>query len=169
REDQRDGANRGQSLLTRLRGGDRTAAVITRSVSSVAMKVLALNSSELKTESKGAIGMIGVRKISHASYETPDLDKQTEYYTDVLGLMLIAKEKNTVYLANTIDHHSIILRNGPEPKCTAIGFQIGPDDDLDAFEKQTAGRGLRTARKKDAEPTIADMVVFEDPKGTIME
>jgi catechol 2,3-dioxygenase-like lactoylglutathione lyase family enzyme len=29
--------------------------------------------------------MIGVRKISHATYETPDLDKQTEYYTDVLG------------------------------------------------------------------------------------
>ena len=113
--------------------------------------------------------MIRVRKISHASYETPDLDKQTQYYTDVLGLMLIAKEKNTVYLANTIDHHSIILRNGPEPKCTAIGFQIGPDDDLDVFEKQTASRGLRTARKKDAEPTIADMVVFEDPKGTVME
>ena len=37
--------------------------------------------------------MIGVRKISHASYETPDLDKQAEYYTNVLGLTLIAKER----------------------------------------------------------------------------
>ncbi len=37
--------------------------------------------------------MIGVRKISHASYETPDLDKQTEYYTDILGLTLIAQRK----------------------------------------------------------------------------
>jgi hypothetical protein len=27
--------------------------------------------------------MIAVRKISHASYETPDLDKQAEYYTNV--------------------------------------------------------------------------------------
>jgi hypothetical protein len=32
-----------------------------------------------KTNIKGAIGMIGVRKLSRASYETPDLDKQTEY------------------------------------------------------------------------------------------
>jgi catechol 2,3-dioxygenase-like lactoylglutathione lyase family enzyme len=82
---------------------------------------------------------------------------------------LVAKERNTVYLANTIEHHSIILRNGSVPKCTRLGFQIGPDDDLDAFEKQTAALGLRTSRKKDAEPTIADMVVFEDPKGTVIE
>ena len=66
--------------------------------------------------------MIRVRKISHASYETPDLDKQTQYYTDVLGLMLIAKEKNTVYLANTIDHHSIILRNGARAEMRSDRF-----------------------------------------------
>ena len=55
------------------------------------------------------------------------------------------------------------------PQCTRIGFQLGPDDDLDAFEKQTAAHGLRTSRKKDPEPTINDMVAFEDPKGTVME
>jgi catechol 2,3-dioxygenase-like lactoylglutathione lyase family enzyme len=120
---------------------------------------------EPKNERKGEIGMIGVRKISHASYETPDLDKQTEYYTDILGLTLVAREKNAVYLANTIEHHSVILRKGSEPKCTRLGFQIGPDEDLDAFEKQTAAHGLRTSRKKGAEPTIDDMIVFEDPKG----
>jgi catechol 2,3-dioxygenase-like lactoylglutathione lyase family enzyme len=118
---------------------------------------------------KGSIAMIGVRKISHASYETPDLEKQIEYYTDVLGLTLVAKERDAVYLANTIEHHSVILRHGLHPKCTRIGFQLGPNDDLDAFEKQTAAYGLQTSRKKDPEPTISDMVAFEDPKGTVME
>src|SRR4051812_6506188 len=105
--------------------------------------------------------MIGVKKISHASYETPDLDKQAEYYTDILGLTLIAKEKDTVYLANTVEHHSVILRSGSQPRCTRLGFQLSPDDDLDAFEKQTAALGLRTSRRKDPEPTIDDMVAFE--------
>ncbi len=113
--------------------------------------------------------MIGVRKISHAVYESPDLEHQLEYYTDVLGLTLIARERDTAYLANTIEHHSVILRAGSHPRCTAIGFQIGPDGDLDGFEKQTAAQGIHTKRKKDAEPTIDDMVTFEDPKGTIME
>jgi catechol 2,3-dioxygenase-like lactoylglutathione lyase family enzyme len=113
--------------------------------------------------------MIGVRKISHASYETPDLEKQVEYYTEVLGLTLISKERDAAYLASTNEHHSVILRKGTQPRCARLGFQLGADDDLDAFEKQTAAQGLTTSRKRDAEPTISDMVVFEDPKGTVME
>src|SRR5713101_2604313 len=104
--------------------------------------------------------MIGVRKISHASYETPDLARQTDYYTNVLGLTLTAKERDAIYLANASEHHSVILRHGLHPTCTRIGFQLGPDDDLDAFEKQTAAHGLHTSRAKDPEPTIEDMVSF---------
>ncbi len=84
--------------------------------------------------------MIRVRKIAHACYEVPDLDKQVEYYTDILGLMLSAKDKDAAYLSSTIDHHSVILRKGAQAKCTHIGFQIGPEDDLGAFEKQTERR-----------------------------
>jgi catechol 2,3-dioxygenase-like lactoylglutathione lyase family enzyme len=115
-----------------------------------------------------AMGSVSA-KIAHASYEIPDLDQQVAYYTDVLGVTLIAREKDTAYLSTTIDHHSIVLRRGSEAKCTCIGFQLGPDDDLDAFEKQTNAAGVKTIRKKDSEPTISDMVCFEDTKGTIME
>jgi catechol 2,3-dioxygenase-like lactoylglutathione lyase family enzyme len=113
--------------------------------------------------------MIGVKKISHAVYETPDIEHQLEYYTNILGLTLIARDRDAAYLANTIEHHSVILRNGSHPRCTAIGFQLSPDADLDGFEKQTAAQGIRTHRKRDAEPTIDEIVSFEDPKGTIME
>ena len=70
--------------------------------------------------------MIRVRKIAHASYEMPDLDKQAEYYTEILGLTLTAKDKDAVYLANTVDHHSVVLRKGDAAQCTRVGFQIGP-------------------------------------------
>lgn len=113
--------------------------------------------------------MIGVRKIAHAAYETPDLEQQTEYYTNILGLTLTAKDKDAVYLANTVDHHAVVLRRGAAAQCTRVGFELGPNDDLDAFEKQTAAHGVKTTRKKDPEPTIADMVAFQDPKGTVME
>src|ERR1700682_2932957 len=113
--------------------------------------------------------MIGVRKIAHTGYEVPDLERQIEYYTDILGLSLSAREKDAAYLSSTIDHHSLVLRKGPEPKCTQIGFQIGPDDDLGAFEKQTNAVGVKTQRRTDAEPTISGMVCLEDTKGTIIE
>jgi len=113
--------------------------------------------------------MIRVRKIAHAAYETPDLDQQIDYYTNIVGLTLSAQEKDTAYLSSTVDHHSVVLRKGPQAQCVRVGFQLGPDDDLSAFEKQTQAHGLKTQRKKDSEPSIADMVTFEDPKGTVME
>jgi catechol 2,3-dioxygenase-like lactoylglutathione lyase family enzyme len=113
--------------------------------------------------------MIRVSKIAHASYETPDLAQQTEYYTAILGLTLAAQEKDTVYLASTVDHHAVVLRKGSRPQCTRIGFQIASTADLDAFEKQLAGHGIAAERRKDPEPSISDMLVFKDPKGTVME
>jgi len=113
--------------------------------------------------------MIRVSKIAHASYETPDLAQQTEYYTAILGLTLAAQEKDTVYLASTVDHHAVVLRKGAQPQCTRIGFQIASTADLDAFEKQLAGHGIAAERRKDPEPSISDMLVFKDPKGTVME
>jgi catechol 2,3-dioxygenase-like lactoylglutathione lyase family enzyme len=113
--------------------------------------------------------MIRVRKIAHAAYEMPDVDKQLEYYTEILGLSLVERDSNAVYLANSIDHHAVVLRRGSQARCVRIGFQIGPDDDLDEFERQVQAHGVKTQRKRDPEPTIADVLTFEDPKGTIME
>ena len=113
--------------------------------------------------------MIRVHKIAPATYETPDLEQQVAYYTDILGLTLAGKDKDAAYLACGVDHHAVVLRRGDQPRCVRIGFQLGTDDDLDGFDKQTAAQGIKTARRKDPEPSISDMVVFEDPKGTQME
>ena len=113
--------------------------------------------------------MIRVKKITHAAYEVPDVQAQTDYYTEIVGLTLTGKEKDAVYLASTIDHHSVVLHKGAQAQCTRIGFQLGLDDDLDAFERQVASHGIKTRRKRDPDPTISDMVTFEDPKGTVVE
>jgi catechol 2,3-dioxygenase-like lactoylglutathione lyase family enzyme len=113
--------------------------------------------------------MIRVSKIAHATYETPDLDQQTEYYTNVLGLTVTAKEQNAVFLASTVDHHSVVLRQGMQAQCVRLGFQIAQDADLNDFERQIQAHGVQTVRKRDPEPSISDMVSFFDPKGTLME
>ena len=65
--------------------------------------------------------MISVHKIAHATYETPDLDQQAEYYTDIMGLTLVSKDKDTAYLASTVDHHSIVLRPRQLPQRKSFG------------------------------------------------
>ena len=65
--------------------------------------------------------MIGVKKIAHATYETPDLDKQIEYYTDILGLNLIAKEKDAAFLASTSHTPGWNGWRRPTPTDTLLG------------------------------------------------
>ena len=113
--------------------------------------------------------MIRVRRIAHADFDTPDIDRQVDYYTEILGLTLVAKEKDVAYLANTNDHHSVVLRRGSAAACTRIAFQIAPEDDLAAFKKQVESHGIKVESKKDPEPTIPEMITFEDTKGTVME
>ena len=71
-----------------------------------------------------------------------------------------------MYLASTVDHHSVVLRRGGNAQCVRLGFQIPPDADLSEFEKQVAALGIKTQRKKDPGPSISDVVTFADPKGT---
>ena len=113
--------------------------------------------------------MIRVKRIAHAAFLTPDLDRQIDYYTEVLGLTLVEREADTAYLASTLDHHSVVLRKASEAKCDRLAFQIAPDGDLEAFAKQVETHGIKVERKSSPEPTIPEMISFSDPKGTILE
>ena len=110
--------------------------------------------------------MIKVRRIGHASFVTPDVSKQVSYYTEVLGLTLVDRTPQAAYLASTLDHHSVVVRHGEAPLCTSLAFQIPPLADLGEFGREVAAHGIKVERMRDAEPTIADMVVFDNPAGT---
>ena len=43
--------------------------------------------------------MLQVKRIGHATLTTPDLERQLDYYTRVLGLCTVAREKNRAILA----------------------------------------------------------------------
>ncbi len=110
-----------------------------------------------------------VRRIGHASFVTPDVSKQVAYYTEVLGLTLVDRTSDAAYLASTLDHHSVVVRHGEAPLCTHLAFQVSPLSDLGEMQKQIAAHGVKVERMRDAEPTISDMLVCENPAGTKMQ
>ena len=110
--------------------------------------------------------MIGVRRIGHAGFTTPDVNRQVAYYTDVMGLTLVDKTPQAAYLASTLDHHSVVIRHGEAPLCTHLSFQIAPLADLGEFERQVKTHGIQTQRLTDPEPGIREMVAFDNPSGT---
>ena len=110
-----------------------------------------------------------VRRIAHATFETPDIERQLVYYTEVLGLSVVDRTPDRAWLATGGDHHSVILYRGSEPACRRLGFQTGPGADLGDYEKYVRSQGVQTERRRDADPFTPDILTFDDPKGTRIE
>lgn len=113
--------------------------------------------------------MIKVNRIVYAALETPDLEAQIDHYTRVIGLTLVDRDKDAAYLSTGADHHTVVLRKGSTPRCTALGFQLAPGTSLRDYAEQVESHGIKTERLTDSQPSIAEALAFHDPKGTRAE
>src|SRR6266702_1467715 len=74
--------------------------------------------------------MLQVKRIGHATLTTPDLERQLDYYTRVVGLSAVAKEKGRVILATKPGQQAIVFT---DPKGTSVeifsNYTFAKDDD----------------------------------------
>jgi catechol 2,3-dioxygenase-like lactoylglutathione lyase family enzyme len=113
--------------------------------------------------------MVKARRIGHAVYETPDLIRQTEYYTDFLGLTVAGRERERVFLATKIGQLAIELNKGERERCTKLSFEIAPDSDFGDVARELSKDGIKSEMKNDSAPGIGAVVAFQDNKGTTVE
>ena len=71
--------------------------------------------------------MIKVCRIGHATFETPDLDKAIEHYTEAVGLILNSRTADSAYLMCRLGQLSMELQRGPERRCRRLSFEVAAD------------------------------------------
>lgn len=113
--------------------------------------------------------MIQVKRMSHATFVTPELDRQIEYFTQVAGLALAERENGRAYLATKVGDLAVQLEKGDNAHCAKIAFQVAPDTDFDDIRRGLEAEGVRCRPRNDATPGVPKMLTFEDPKGTAIE
>ena len=113
--------------------------------------------------------MINVLRIGHASFETPDLAKAIDYYTQVTGLALAARDTNRAFLASRLGQLAIELRQGPERRCSKLTFEVAANADLADLKKELSALGVSAELRTDSCPSTPKVLAFRDPKGTEIE
>lgn len=113
--------------------------------------------------------MVAVRKISHACYETTDLDRSLDYYSAILGLTEVGREDGRAFLTSTVDPHSVILQQAGTSRCSGLAFQVGSDDELDELGRHVESFGVKVERESDSQPGVSELLSFVDPNGTRIE
>ena len=130
---------------------------------------MSVNELNLIPKSTRDKSLISVRKLGHITLVTPDIERQVDYYTGILGLALTDRSADRAYLASAVDHHSIVLQKGDEPSCAKLSFQVAPEADLRDFARQLDRIGVATKLASDTEPGIPGVLSMTDSKGTLVE
>ncbi len=113
--------------------------------------------------------MIQVRRITHATFETPDLDQQIEHFTQVSGLTLAVGEKGRALLATKLGQLVVQLVRGTDARCTKLAFQVAPDSDFAAMARFLTAHGIKSDLRSDDIPGTPKVLAFDDIKGTTIE
>lgn len=86
-----------------------------------------------------------ITRASHLVLAVADLDASERFYSEVIGLVVSAKEKDTVFLRGVEEsaHHSLTLhRAADRATCLRLGFRVATDGDLDKAHDYFNSRGL---------------------------
>src|SRR5262245_13674340 len=106
--------------------------------------------------------MIHARRIGHATFETPDLDKAIDHFTGVVGLVLTERENGRAYLASKIGLLSVALEQGAHARCTRLSFEVAADTDLAAASRRLADAGIKSERRNDTAPGLSEVLTLSD-------
>jgi catechol-2,3-dioxygenase len=68
--------------------------------------------------------MIQVRRLGHATFETPDVQRQAEYYAEVIGLQ-VHRDGNRAILATGLGEEAVSSARQRGPPA-AIHFRLRP-------------------------------------------
>src|SRR5580704_2147484 len=113
--------------------------------------------------------MINVKRIGHATFETPDLERQIDYYTNIVGLVLAERASGRAYLTTRLGGLAVVLEERPRESCAALSFQVAPGAELADIGRALERAGLRSEQHRDPSPGIPKILTFADPKGTRIE
>lgn len=108
-------------------------------------------------------------RFEHAELRVKDLSQALEFYTDVIGLVEIAREDDTVYLGCGLDaNYDLAVVEGGTG---IVHFAIRVDDEehLERELKRLDGHGIRCERHDGAEPGQRRGARFELPSGHAIE
>ena len=110
--------------------------------------------------------MIQVKRLGHATLTTPDLEKQVDYYSEVVGLTVLEKSRDRAILATKTGLEAIELEQGSEARLKRLAFQVAPGSDLGELAAKLQKEGIATERRGGISPGAAEAIHFLDDKGT---
>ncbi|MFN8167331.1 MAG: catechol 2,3-dioxygenase [Candidatus Nanopelagicales bacterium] len=115
---------------------------------------------------------MGILRLAHVDVTVVDLDLAVAYYTEVMGMLVVARDETSVYLKcwDENDHHSLRLVYAPRTGIEQMSFKVEREDDLSDLENAVTRYGFPVSRVSKGESVgQGESIRFETPSGHVME
>lgn len=84
------------------------------------------------------------RRLGHVLLFSPDIDRQLDFYTRVLGMKLSDRSRRVIaFMRCTTDHHNLAVLSSRAPGFHHGSFEVGSVDEIQMGAMQMADRGWR--------------------------
>lgn len=113
--------------------------------------------------------MINVARISHTTFDTPDVERQVDYLVNILGLSVLDRHEGAAFLGTTMGQQILTVNKADRAECKAISFQTDPNVPLQDVARGLSALGIEAVSASDPMPGIGETLSFKDPKGTTIE
>ncbi|MGV2181470.1 VOC family protein [Rhizobium rhizogenes] len=113
--------------------------------------------------------MIQCRRLGYASFATPRLKEQAEYFKEILGLAVSQQNETKVVLATRSGLESIVLERADTAGLIGLAFEIAPSVSLEDAREDLQVLGLKAEIRQGRAASVGQVVAFHDPKGTEIE
>jgi catechol-2,3-dioxygenase len=110
--------------------------------------------------------IIQAQRIGHATLDTPDLQRATEYFAFVNGLAISESDDQAVHLTTNFGQLSVTLQQAQRSNCTRLSFEVAPDTDFQLVIKELNRVGVASEIRSDPFPGSAECLSLTDPNGT---
>jgi catechol 2,3-dioxygenase-like lactoylglutathione lyase family enzyme len=107
-------------------------------------------------------------RLRHATFASPDSERLLDYYRGVIGLGLVGRDGDRLFLASDSEQLSLVIEPG-EVALTSIAFEISPEVEMEALEADLKRADLRPELRSDPLPGVSRLLSFIDPEGTRFE
>ena len=107
-------------------------------------------------------------RLRHATFASPDAERLLDYYRGVIGLGLVGRDGDRIFLASDSEQLSLVIEPG-EAALTSIAFEISPEVEMEALSAALKRADLRPELRSDPLPGVSRLLSFIDPEGTRFE
>src|SRR5258705_10488408 len=112
--------------------------------------------------------MIKVTRMGHATFETPDLERQIDYFTNVIGLVLAERDAGHAYLATRVGDLAVQLDKGDASRCSRLSFQAAPGTDFGELRRGLAAEAVGFYLRASPSPGLPAAISIADLKATLV-